>query len=275
MSDKIILTWLPVTLSQDGYSNGYKVSGYKVYVNGVFCMEIVSACVDNVEISMEHLKNLGRRHDFSRMRFVVRTLSVMGESVNSNVVDVRWDESQDLANLDACSEVGITDEKRTTNSKESPKLIKTDCAQLERNDNSGLLESDPRSVPSSSEASRSEAVLPNDVTDKDNDRENLEQASSSKDSASEQHIEPNRTSLGSEVNCVDKDAVEGSLRPNTGVEEGISKITDCPAMIVRKPPIVTRYEDLETESESNSTESKTQDTEEELIERFEQLEVGV
>ena len=87
-AEEIILTWLPVTISQSGYSNGFKVSGYKVYVNDIYCMETDSAAVDNVSITNERLRNLGKRHDLTRMQFVVRTLSVLGESADSNVVEV-------------------------------------------------------------------------------------------------------------------------------------------------------------------------------------------
>lgn len=86
--EKIILTWLPVTITPAGYSNGFKVSGYKVYVNGIYCTETDSSSVDSVSIPTERLCNLGKRHDFTRMRFVVRTLSVLGESADSNVVEI-------------------------------------------------------------------------------------------------------------------------------------------------------------------------------------------
>ena len=276
-SDKIILTWLPVTLSQDGYSNGYKVSGYKVYVNDIFCLEIASACVDNAEISMERLRNLGRRHDFSRMRFVVRTLSVLGESVNSNVVDVGWDESEELKGPNAKEE---GKEENRTSAKENTKVkkLENEFAQLEGTRNSNHLESDLRSIPSSSEASKSETTSLDHVADENDVGENLGKAESSTDSPSEQHSEPGESSFGSKedgLNSVDEDAVETSLRLDTEEEGGMSTTADGPAMIVRRQPIVTRYEELETESESPSTESKTQDTEDELIERFEQLEVGV
>ncbi len=268
-AEKIVLTWLPVTLSQDGYSNGYKVSGYKVYVNGIFCTETVSACVDSVEISMEKLTNLGRRHDFSRMRFVVKTLSVVGESVDSNVVDIGSDESEDVTDGNAFSEVGPTVEKSEASVKETALV-----------NNSDLLEKDVGVDPSSSEAVRSEATFLNNVTNEDNCGENLEQASSSENSTSENtglHSESDGKpsgSEGAELNSVGKDANYDSAGPSTGVGKGVSSAADVPATIVRRPPIVTRYEDVETESESYSTESKTQDTEEELIERFEHLEVG-
>lgn len=275
----IVLTWLPVTLSQDAYSNGYKVSSYKIYVNGIYCTETVSACVDSVEISMERLRNFGRRHDFSRMRFVVRTLSVLGESVDSNIVDIGSDESGGLADVNGFSEAGLADEKyrASANSEETAMAnntnLENDSAELERESNPDLLENDVGVSSSNNETFKSEAAFSNNVTDKVNCSENLEQTSGN----AGQPSEPDGKSTGSEqgeLNSLGKDELDESTDVKVGVGEGVSSTSDVSAMIVRRPPIVTRYEDVETDSESYSTDSKTQDTEEELIERFEPLEVG-
>jgi hypothetical protein len=235
--------------------------------------------VDSVEISMERLRNFGRRHDFSRMRFVVRTLSVLGESVDSNIVDIGSDESGCLADVNGFSEAGLADEKyrASANSEETAMAnntnLENDSAELERESNPDLLGNDVGVSSSNNETFKSEAAFSNNVTDEVNCSENLEQTSGN----AGQPSEPDGKSTGSEqgeLNSLGKDELDESTDVKVGVGEGVSSTSDVSAMIVRRPPIVTRYEDVETESESYSTDSKTQDTEEELIERFEPLEVG-
>ena len=252
-SENIVLTWLPVTLSEDGYSNGYKVSGYKVYVNGIYCTETVSACVDNVEISVERLNNLGRRHDFSRMCFVVRTLSVLGESVDSNVVDVSSEDCGNCADVKESSENGLSNKTDRIIEKASEADTEDDCQKLKSD-------------------SENEISLSSNLSDKDNSGEQAILNFSSENTRLHSESDENSNdSEEAELKSVSKNEDDVS-DVKIGTTESVSTTADVPAAIVRRPPIVTRYEDVGTESES--TESKTQETEEELIERFDHLEVS-
>ena len=202
-SETIMLTWLPVTLSQDGYSNGYKVCGYKVYVNGIYCTETTSACVDSASITMERLNSFGRRHDFSRMRFVVRTLSVLGESVDSNAVDIESDKSGATI-----TGVGFRSEKDGSipfhDAKQTVVVgnFASNCSEPRLNSHSELSENGVDPNPSYEEAIQSERCS-NTVTDKGQE---------SKDVISETtslHSEHDRESAGTEETELDS---EGKMK---------------------------------------------------------------
>ena len=246
----IVLTWLPVSLSEDGYSNGYKVSGYKVYVNGIYCTETVSACMDNVEISMERLNNLGRRHDFSRMCFVVRTLSVLGESVDSNMVDIGSEDFKNCPAEKGSNEVGSSNEKDWTVEK---------AKKVDMEDDYGKLKSD----------SDIEVILPSIASDKC--AEKLDSSSENTGQHSEADEKSNNSEEG-ELRSARKED-DNSVDVKTGSTKIVSSTVVGPALAVRKAPTVTRYEEVETESDS--TETRTQETEEETIERFDHLEVSI
>ena len=233
-------------------------------MNNIYCTETVSACADSIEISMERLRNLRRRNDFSRMRFVARTLSVLGESVDSNVVVVRWDDSQDLP----------VDKKYAVvnHSSKGDDIIK----KAEENDSYEKVETVPSILENNVENQEGEPSFSNHVVNKDKCSGNLEVATSSKNSILEKdrpYSEPDGKSTSSENDSDVRDRDMNGNLTNIKLEVGKSATgtADAPATVVRKPPIVTRYEEVETASDS--TESKTQDTEEELIERFKHFQV--
>ncbi|XP_028400884.1 RIMS-binding protein 2-like isoform X2 [Dendronephthya gigantea] len=286
-SENVVLTWLPVTLSLDGYSNGYKVSGYKIYVNDIYCTEIVSACVDSIAIPVEKLRNLGKRHDFSRMRFVVRTLSVLGESLDSNAVEI-WSEDHEiedrtcgkvegavLSNSDFpknIDEGNLLSDGNAIVSSDLANSLEANSTALKSKNNSELPKNSVGESWSDKEGTRNQGAFSSNESDQEDSGDGLHQATSSKDSTSE-----SRTSRKSNVSEV-TELNSGSKDDNENVKDGglgkdTTNAADVPPTLVRRPPIVNRY-DVETESESYSTESKTMDTEDELIERFEHFEIS-
>ncbi|XP_028400821.1 peripheral-type benzodiazepine receptor-associated protein 1-like [Dendronephthya gigantea] len=299
-SENVVLTWLPVTLSLDGYSNGYKVSGYKIYVNDIYCTEVVSACVDSITIPVEKLRNLGKRHDFSRMRFVVRTLSVLGESLDSNAVEICSEdheiEDRTCGRVEgAVLSVNNADKKdfKAGSNSDLPKnidggnllsdgnvIVSRDLANslegnstaLESKNNSELPKNSVGQSLSGKEGTRNQGTFSSNESDQKDSGDSVHQATSSIDSTSESRTSrKSNVSEVTELNSGSKDDNENVK--DGGLEKDTTSATDVPPTLVRRPPIVNRY-DVETESESYSTESKTMDTEDELIERFEHFEIS-
>lgn len=265
-SDKIVLTWLPVTLSVDGYSNGYKVSGYKIYVNGVYCTETASACVDSTEISAEKLRNLVKRNGITRMRFVVRTLSIVGESVDSNFVDIE----SGIIGAEP-SKINFIDTKEASCTKDPAAFNLSNLENDFLPDNTKVVSTSNKKV------FNNEVSCPNE--------DNMKQKTiASRDACTPQNFvaEKGGKAEGSEdvkgVSTVTEgipSTTEGQ-RNHVEIVADTSRTTpsavDAPAMQGRRAPIVTRYEEIGS-TETESTETKSQETEEEFIERFEQVQV--
>lgn len=77
-ADFVVISWLPVTIDAAGSSNGVKISGYSIYINGQKVMEIMSPTAGTVSVEMSRL------HMFQGPRMVsVRTVSPVGESEDS------------------------------------------------------------------------------------------------------------------------------------------------------------------------------------------------
>lgn len=267
-AEEIILTWLPVTISQSGYSNGFKVSGYKVYVNGIYCMETDSAAVDNVSITNERLRNLGKRHDLTRMQFVVRTLSVLGESADSNVVEVLSAETSGstgkLATGGRLHSEG-NETRRNSDGSEKDGMVKGDDEQLNDNVPNALHPSTSLSdkLPTDSGAERHGNVL---------QTPDLLSASDPTKVASEDCLPlqlgkpPGLRSAGENSAGNGKVAEQGTGQGGDPSEESGMLPPEG-----RRKPVVVRYDvddDDETETESCTTAESKTETEEESVEVF-------
>uniref|UniRef100_A0A8D2JCL6 Peripheral-type benzodiazepine receptor-associated protein 1 n=1 Tax=Varanus komodoensis TaxID=61221 RepID=A0A8D2JCL6_VARKO len=74
----LVITWLPVTIDAVGSSNGVKVIGYAVYINGQKVTESMSPTSGNVLLAVSQL------HTFQEtLKVSVRTVSPFGESEDS------------------------------------------------------------------------------------------------------------------------------------------------------------------------------------------------
>ncbi|XP_078237689.1 RIMS-binding protein 2-like [Pogona vitticeps] len=74
----LAIHWLPATIDSAGSSNGVKVTGYSVYVNGQKVTEIMSPTAGSVSLSVSHLLIFQESWKVS-----VRTMSAFGESEDS------------------------------------------------------------------------------------------------------------------------------------------------------------------------------------------------
>ncbi|KAH1180106.1 peripheral-type benzodiazepine receptor-associated protein 1-like [Mauremys mutica] len=74
----LVISWLPVTIDAAGSSNGVRVTGYAVYVNGQRVTEVISPTAGSAIVELSQLEMLQRSQKVS-----VRTVSPSGESVDS------------------------------------------------------------------------------------------------------------------------------------------------------------------------------------------------
>uniref|UniRef100_A0A452I2W1 RIMS-binding protein 2 n=1 Tax=Gopherus agassizii TaxID=38772 RepID=A0A452I2W1_9SAUR len=74
----LVISWLPVTIDAAGSSNGVRVTGYAVYVNGQRVTEVISPTAGSAIVELSQLEMLQESQKVS-----VRTVSSNGESVDS------------------------------------------------------------------------------------------------------------------------------------------------------------------------------------------------
>ncbi|XP_048369800.1 peripheral-type benzodiazepine receptor-associated protein 1-like [Sphaerodactylus townsendi] len=77
-ADLLVISWIPVTINASGSSNGVKVTGYAVYINGQKATEIMSPTAGSVSLEASRIKMLQGPQTVS-----VRTVSPFGESEDS------------------------------------------------------------------------------------------------------------------------------------------------------------------------------------------------
>uniref|UniRef100_A0A8C3S834 RIMS-binding protein 2 n=1 Tax=Chelydra serpentina TaxID=8475 RepID=A0A8C3S834_CHESE len=77
-ADILVISWLPVTIDAAGSSNGVRVTGYAVYVNGQRVTEVISPTAGSAIVELSQLEMLQGSQKVS-----VRTVSPNGESVDS------------------------------------------------------------------------------------------------------------------------------------------------------------------------------------------------
>ena len=87
-SNSLDLNWIPVTITEKGTSNGARVTGYKVYINGFPCTEVTSPTADCVTAVSWMVERAIKRSHSNVLRVVVRTQSCEGESADSNEVEL-------------------------------------------------------------------------------------------------------------------------------------------------------------------------------------------
>lgn len=75
-----------MTITEKGTSNGARVTGYKVYINGFPCTEVTSPTADCVTAVSWMVERAAKRSHSDVLRVVVRTQSCEGESTDSNEV---------------------------------------------------------------------------------------------------------------------------------------------------------------------------------------------
>ena len=85
-SNSLDVNWIPVTITNKGTSNGARVTGYKVYINGFLCTEVTSPTADCVTAVSWMVERASKRSDSGDLRVIVRTQSCEGESADSNEV---------------------------------------------------------------------------------------------------------------------------------------------------------------------------------------------
>uniref|UniRef100_A0A8C3XN70 TSPO associated protein 1 n=1 Tax=Chelydra serpentina TaxID=8475 RepID=A0A8C3XN70_CHESE len=74
-ADILVISWLPVTIDAAGSSNGVRVTGYAVYVNGQRVTEVISPTAGSAIVELSQLEMLQGSQKVS-----VRTVSPNGES---------------------------------------------------------------------------------------------------------------------------------------------------------------------------------------------------
>ncbi|XP_028566166.2 peripheral-type benzodiazepine receptor-associated protein 1-like [Podarcis muralis] len=74
----LIVSWLPVTIDAAGSSNGVKVTGYAIYINGQKVTEVASPTAGSISLAMSQLSMFQGSWKVS-----VRTVSPFGESEDS------------------------------------------------------------------------------------------------------------------------------------------------------------------------------------------------
>ena len=83
------VNWIPVTITDQGTSNGARVTGYKVYINGSACGEVTCPTADCVRVAPWMVERAAKRSRHGNaLRLVVRTQSLDGESSDSNSVEL-------------------------------------------------------------------------------------------------------------------------------------------------------------------------------------------
>lgn len=75
-----------MTITEKGTSNGARVTGYTVYINGFPCTEVTSPTADCVTAVSWMVERATKRSHSDAVRVVVRTQSCDGESADSNEV---------------------------------------------------------------------------------------------------------------------------------------------------------------------------------------------
>lgn len=85
------VTWIPVTITEKGTSNGARVTGYKVYINALPCTEVTSPLADSVAVAPWMVERSAKKSVDGLLRVTVRTQCVEGESVDSNKVEIPFD----------------------------------------------------------------------------------------------------------------------------------------------------------------------------------------
>lgn len=85
-SNSLDVNWIPVTITEKGTSNGARVTGYKVYINGFPCTEVTSPTADCVTAVSWMVERATKKSHSDVVRVVVRTQSCDGESADSNEV---------------------------------------------------------------------------------------------------------------------------------------------------------------------------------------------
>lgn len=87
-ANSLDVNWIPVTITEKGTSNGARVTGYKVYINGFPCTEVTSPTADSVTAVSWMVERAFKRSHSEVLFVVVRTQSCEGESVDSNEVEL-------------------------------------------------------------------------------------------------------------------------------------------------------------------------------------------
>ena len=77
-----------MTITEKGTSNGARVTGYRVYINGFACTEVTSPTADCVTVVSWMVERAVKRSRSDVLRLVVRTQSCEGESTDSNEVQL-------------------------------------------------------------------------------------------------------------------------------------------------------------------------------------------
>ena len=85
------MNWIPVTITEQGTSNGARITGYKVYINGVPCAEVTSPTADSVSVVSWMIERAAKKSRSHVLSLVVRTQSLDGESADSNLVEIPLD----------------------------------------------------------------------------------------------------------------------------------------------------------------------------------------
>ncbi|XP_067866363.1 peripheral-type benzodiazepine receptor-associated protein 1-like isoform X3 [Heterodontus francisci] len=79
----VLISWLPVTIDAAGTSNGVRVTGYAVYVDGQKIIEVASPTAGSVLVRPSQIQLLQISKELT-----VRTMSPYGESADSNAVRI-------------------------------------------------------------------------------------------------------------------------------------------------------------------------------------------
>lgn len=87
-SNSLDVNWIPVTITEKGTSNGARVTGYKVYINGFPITEVTSPTADCVTAVSWMVERATKRSHSEVLRVIVRTQSCEGESADSNEVEL-------------------------------------------------------------------------------------------------------------------------------------------------------------------------------------------
>ena len=88
LANSLDANWIPVTITDKGTSNGARVTGYKVYINGFPCTEVTSPTADGVTAVSWMVERAIKRSHSEVLRVIVRTQSCEGESADSNEVEL-------------------------------------------------------------------------------------------------------------------------------------------------------------------------------------------
>ena len=87
----ILISWLPVTITDIGTSNGAIVQGYKIYMNDNEAAIIDFPTSDHIELLASDLHEVLTDSKVDVIELWVKTQSSLGESIISNVVVLKMD----------------------------------------------------------------------------------------------------------------------------------------------------------------------------------------